>query len=113
RTKTEKVSIFEHEDREAGAQYCSAPGADLDRRVAIDIFFAAADGWFVEIKHIHHRQRNIVCHHYLWEYPVLIPGILSKKKVHSVWYFGSVVFNFNRNAKGLRKRYPRQACSAG
>jgi hypothetical protein len=43
---TLKVSIFEHEDMEAGTQYCSAPGADLDRRVVIDIFFIATDGRF-------------------------------------------------------------------
>ena len=46
--KTQKVGIFEHEDLEAGTQYYSAPGADMVRRVVIDIFFTAADGWFAE-----------------------------------------------------------------
>jgi hypothetical protein len=36
---------------EESTQYCSAPGADMDRRVVIDIFFAAADGWFADICH--------------------------------------------------------------
>ncbi|HMC85399.1 MAG TPA: hypothetical protein VKI61_07730 [Chitinophagaceae bacterium] len=42
--KTQTVCIFEHEDMEASTQYWSAPGADMDRRVVSDIFFAAADG---------------------------------------------------------------------
>ena len=42
--KTEKVAIFEHEDMESGTQYNSAPGADMDCRVIIDIFFVATDG---------------------------------------------------------------------
>ncbi len=52
----------------------------MDRCVVIVIFFVAADGWCAEIIHRHGSQHNIVCNHYLWEYPVLIPGILSKKK---------------------------------
>ena len=44
--KTYKVSIFEHEVREASTQYCSVPGVDLDRRIVIDIFFVATDGRF-------------------------------------------------------------------
>jgi len=44
--KTLKVSIFEHEDLEASTQYCSAAGADMDRRVVIDIFFVATDERF-------------------------------------------------------------------
>jgi len=31
---------------EATTQYCSAPGADMDRRVVVVIFFGVADGWF-------------------------------------------------------------------
>jgi hypothetical protein len=87
---------------EASTRYCSAPGADMDCRFVIAIFFGVADGWFDEISRIHGSQYNIVCNHYLWEYPVLIPGILSKEKVRIVWYFSSVLFNFNRNAEGLR-----------
>ena len=63
---------------EAGTQYCSAPGADMDRRVVAAIFFSAADGRFTEISHIRGSQHNIVCHHYLREYPVAISCILSK-----------------------------------
>jgi hypothetical protein len=44
--KTQKVSIFEYEDMEAGTQHYSAPGADMDRRVVIDIFFVATDERF-------------------------------------------------------------------
>ena len=44
--KTQKVGIFEDEDMEAGTQYYSAPGADMDRRVVADIFFVATDEWF-------------------------------------------------------------------
>ena len=29
---------------EESTQYCSAPGADMDRRAVIDIFFVATDG---------------------------------------------------------------------
>src|SRR5436853_6149935 len=101
--KTYKVSIFEHVDLEAGAYYYSAPGADMDRRVVIDIFFVAAYGWFAQISDLHGSQRSIVRDHYLREYPVLISGILSKEKVRSIRYFSSVLFAFNRNAKGLRR----------
>ena len=109
--KTYKVGIFEHEDMEASTQYCSVPAVDLDRRVVIDIFFVAADGRFAQISHIHGRQRNIVCHHHLWEYPVPVSGILSKAKVRSVRYLRSIFFDFNRNAKGLRGDYPLQVLS--
>jgi hypothetical protein len=34
---------------EAGARYCSAPGAGMDRRVVIDVLFGAADGGVIEI----------------------------------------------------------------
>ena len=81
------------------------------RRVVIDIFFTAADGWFAEIGDPHGCQRSIVRNHYLREYPVLISGILSKEKVCIERYFSSGFFNFNRNAKGLRKLYPRQVFS--
>jgi hypothetical protein len=97
---------------EASTQYCSAPGAGMDRRVVVDIFLAVTDGRFAEISHIHDSQLNIVCNHYLWEYPVLIPGILSKEKVRMVRYFSSVLFNFNRNAKGLHRHDPLQVRSA-
>ena len=103
--KTQKVGIFEHEDMEASTRYYSAAGADMDRRVVIAIFFGVTDGWFAEIGHNHGSQHNIVCNHYLWEYPALIPGVLSKKKVRIVRDFSSVLFNFNRNAKGLCKLY--------
>jgi len=93
---------------EAGTKYYSAPGADMDRRVVIGFFFGAADGWFAEISHLHGSQRNIVCNHYLWEYPVVISGILSKEKVRIVRHISSVLFNFNRNAKGLRRHYRLQ-----
>jgi len=36
---------------EEGTQYYSTPGIDMDRRVAVVIFFAAADGWFADICH--------------------------------------------------------------
>jgi hypothetical protein len=93
---------------EASTQYCSAPGADMDCRVVIAIFFSVTDGWFAEIGHIHGSQYNIVCNHYLWEYPVAVSGILSKEKVRIVRYFSSVLFNFNRNAKGLHRHYRLQ-----
>ena len=108
---TQKVSIFEHEDLEAGTQYYSAPGADMVRRVVIDFFFTSADGWLVEIGDLHGSQHSIVRNHYLREYPVLISGIISKEKVCLVRYFSSFLFNFNRNAKGLRRHYPLQVCS--
>ena len=38
-----KGQYFEHEDMEAGTRYYSAPGVEMGRRVAIDIFFDAAD----------------------------------------------------------------------
>jgi hypothetical protein len=90
---------------EASTQYCSTPGADMDRCFVIAIFFGVADGWFAEIGHNHGSQYNIVCNHYLWEYPVVVSGILSKEKVRTVRYFSSVLFNFNMNAKGLRRHY--------
>ena len=93
---------------EASTQYCSAPAADMDRGVVIDIFFNSADGWFAEISDLHGSQSSIVRNHYLREYPVLISGILSKEKVRSVWNFGSAFFDFNRNAKGLHRYYPIQ-----
>jgi hypothetical protein len=96
---------------EAITQYYSVPGVGLDRCAVIDIFFALTDGWFAEISHLYSGQRNIVCHYYLWEYPRLISGLLSKEKVRIVRYFSSVLFNFNRNAKGLRRHYPLQVCS--
>ncbi len=107
--KTQKVSIFEYEDMEAGTQYYSAPGVDMDSRVVADIFLTAADEWFAGISHSHGSQRNILCHHYLREYPVLISGIISKEKVRLVRYFSSVLFNFNRNAKGVRWLYSSAA----
>ena len=97
---------------EAGNQYCAAPGADMDRRVVIDIFFTAPDGWVAEISDLHGSQRNIVRHHYLWEYPVLISGILSKETVRSLRYLSNGLFDFNRNAKGIRWHYPLQVFSA-
>ena len=42
----QKVSIFEDEDMEAGTQYYSTTGVDMDSRVVIDIFFVATDGRF-------------------------------------------------------------------
>ena len=85
---------------EASTQYCSAPGADVDSRVVAAIFFGAADGRFAKISHLHGSQHNIVCNHYLREYPVLISGILSKEKVRMVRYFSSSFFNFNRKPVG-------------
>ena len=83
----------------------------MDRRVVIDIFFTAADGWFAEIGDPHGSQRSIVRNHYLREYPVLISGILSKEKVRSLRYFSSGLFDFNRNAEGLRRDDPIQVCA--
>jgi hypothetical protein len=97
---------------EASIQYCSAPGADLDRRVAIAIFFVAANGGFAKITHLHGSQRLILCSHHLWQYLVVLPAIVSKEKVHSVRYFYSILFNFNRNAKGLRGHHPLQVYPA-
>jgi hypothetical protein len=51
--KTQKVSIFEYEDMEAGTQYYSAAGADMDGRTVIGILFDLTDGRFDEISHIH------------------------------------------------------------
>ena len=109
--KTEKVAIFEHEDRKAGTQYYSAPGADMDRCVVVGVFFGATDGRFAEISHLHGSQHHIVCNRYLREYPVVISGTLSKGKVRVVRYFSGVLFNFNRNAKGLRRLYRLQVYS--
>ena len=92
---------------EAGTKYYSAPGADMDRRVVIGFFFGAADGRFAEIRHLYGSQHNIVCNYYLRKYPVVIPGILSKEKVRVVRHISSVLFNINRNTKGLRKLYLR------
>ena len=83
----------------------------MDRHAVIGIFFDPTDGRFVEISYIHGSQHNIVCHHYLWEYPGSISGVLSKEKVRMVRYFSSAFFNFNRNTKGLRRLYPLQAFS--
>ena len=77
----------------------------MDRRVAIDVFFAVTDEWFAENSHLRGSQRNIGCNHYLWEYPVLISGVLSKKKVRMVWYISSTLFNSNRDVKRLHKHY--------
>jgi hypothetical protein len=104
----EKVRIFEHEDIAASTQYCSVPGVDLDRRVVFGFFFVVTDGRVAEISHLHGGQCNIVCNYYLWEYPVLISGVLSKEKVRILWYFSSVLFNFNWNAKRLRRHSPLQ-----
>src|SRR5579863_5875073 len=98
--KSSKVGIFIHEEREASTQYYSAPGADMDRRAVVDIFFSAADGWLAEIYDLHASQCSIIRNHYLREYPVLISGILSEKKVRSLRYFSSAFFDFDRNAKG-------------
>src|SRR5580704_5390009 len=87
-------------------QYCSAPGADMDSRVVIDVFFAVTDEWLAENSHLYGSQRNIGCNHYLWEYPVLISGVLSKKKIRMVRNIRSTVFNFNRHVKRLHKHYP-------
>jgi len=95
---------------EENTRYCSALGADMDCRVVIAIFFGAADGRFAEISHIYGSQHNIICNHYIREYPVVIPGILSKKKVRIVRHISGVLFNFNRNAKGLRRHAPLQVC---
>jgi hypothetical protein len=91
---------------EASTQYCSAPGADMDRRVVIDIFFVGTDVWFAEIIHKRGSQHNFICNHYLREYPGIISRILSKKKIRVVRHNSSVLFNINRNVKGLRRRYP-------
>ena len=96
---------------ETSTQYCSAPGADMDSRVVAAIFFSAADGSFTEISHIRGSQHDIVCNHYLREYPGIIYRILSKEKIRVVRYFSSVLFNFNRNAKGLRGHYPPRVFS--
>ena len=61
---------------EASTQYCSAPGADMDRRVVIDIFFVATDVWFAEIIHKLGSQHNLLCNHYLREYHGIISRIL-------------------------------------
>jgi hypothetical protein len=90
---------------EAGTQYCSAPGADMDRRIVIDIFFVSTDAWFAEIIHKRGSQRNFICNHYLWEYPGVISHILSKEKIRVVRHISSVLFNINRNVKGLCRRY--------
>jgi hypothetical protein len=80
----------------------------MERCVVIDIFFSAPDGWFAEIGDFHGGQRGVIRNHNLREYPVLISGILSEEEVHSVRYFGSGLFDFNRNAKGLHRYYPIQ-----
>ena len=98
---------------EASTQYYSAPGADMDSRVVAAIFFSAADGSFTEISHIRGSQHDIVCNHYLREYPGIISRILSKEKIRVVRYFSSVVFNINRNVEGLRRRYPQRVFSVG
>jgi hypothetical protein len=69
--------------------------------VVADIFFVATDGWFAEISHIHGSQYNIICNHHLWQYPGVIPGVLSKRKVCPVWYHGGGFFDFNRDFKGV------------
>ena len=86
---------------EASTQYYSVPGVDLDRRATVDVFFAVADGWFAENGHLHGSQRNIVCHYYLWEYPILISGILSKTKICLVRHQRNASFDFNRSLEGL------------
>src|SRR6185312_13892857 len=111
RTRAQKVSIFEHEDLEAITRYCTAAVADMDCRVVIDFFFVAADGRCAEIGHHHRGQRDIVCRHYLWEYPVLISGILSKEKVLIIRYFCSALFDSDRDAKRLHRHDPLQAFS--
>jgi hypothetical protein len=108
----QKVGIFEDEDMEAGTQYYSTTGADMDSRVAAAIFFSAAYGGFAEISHIRGSQHNSVCNHYLREYPGIISRFLSKKEIRVVRHISSVLFNFNRNAKGLRRRYPLRIFSA-
>ena len=107
----DKVSIFEHEDMEAGTQYCSAPGADMDRRIVVDIFFVATDVWFAEIIHKHGSQHNFICNHYLRKYPGIISRILSKEKIRVVRHISCVLFNINRNVEGLRRRYPLRVFS--
>src|SRR6185437_13228414 len=109
--KTQKLSIFEHEDRKAGARYCSAPVADMDRRVVIAVFFISTDEWLAEISDLYGSQCSILRHHYLREYPVLLSGILSKEKIRNVRYFGFALLNFDRDPEGLRRRCPVQACS--
>jgi len=42
--KTQKVGIFEHEDRKASTQYYSTPGGGMGRCVVIEFFFVATDG---------------------------------------------------------------------
>jgi hypothetical protein len=72
--------------------------------VLLLIFFSLLPmAWFAEIIHKHGSQHNIVCNHYLREYPGIISRILSKKKIRVVRHISSVLFNFNRNAKGLRR----------
>jgi hypothetical protein len=109
--KARKLIIFGHEDMEARARYCSAPVADMDRRVAIDIFFVATDGRFAEISYLYGGQHDIVRSHYLWKYPVPVSGILSKEEVRSIRNFSSDISDLNRNAKRLRRHYPVQACT--
>jgi hypothetical protein len=98
---------------ETSTQYCSAPGADMDRRVVIGIFFVSADAWLAEIIHKRGSRRNFICNHYLREYPGIISRILSKKKIRLVRHISSVLFNINRNVKGLRRRYPLRVFSVG
>ena len=61
---------------EAGTQYYSTAGADMDSRVAAAVFLGAADVGFDEISHIRGSQHSIVRNHYLREYPVIISAIL-------------------------------------
>ena len=39
-----KIGIFKHEDLETGTRNYSAPGADMDRRVVVDVFFVVTNG---------------------------------------------------------------------
>ena len=86
---------------ETSTQYCSVSGVDLDRRAVIDLFFGVTDGGIVEISHLHGSQCNIVCNYYLWEYPVLISGVLSKTKICLVRHKRNVFVGFNRDSEGL------------
>ena len=59
----------------------------------------------------HGSQRNIVCNHYLWEYPVLYPVFYQKRRFVLYGISVASLFNFDRNAKGLRRHYPLQVFS--
>jgi hypothetical protein len=101
----QKVGIFEDEDLEACTQYYPASVAHLDGCVVAGVFFTAADGWATEIGSLYGSQHKFLRNYHLWEYPVIVPGILSKKEVCSILPFSSHLFDCNRNAEGLLEHY--------